>query len=233
MNCEGNTPIRCPNINKCVNKQVDCLENDCPEEKPFKCLVNGEYTCTKSQTDCDCPSGYEKCETTNYCIKETRRDMCPFFLINNRICLTKYGNGYKMFNDGICRKLTEHNPNNYVCPIGKILCPNLTCRDSYDECPESEKSEGNQIRCRDQTITTEANKCPSTIYCANKDDVVCPDGTCVSNEIYCSALRKCPSNSPYLCNNNKCAIDHNDCLSNVSCGHKNSLCSDFVCRESC
>ena len=233
--CEGETPVLCPNVKKCVKKQIECIEpqNDCGEERPFKCLVNGEYTCVKSQTDCDCPDGYEKCETTNYCVKTARKDMCPFFLINHRVCVTKYGNGYKMFSDGICRLANSNPPNKRVCPIGKVLCPDLSCRNNMDECSETEKSEGNQIRCLDQSIVSEADKCPSTITCKNKDDVVCPDGTCVPNEIYCLGLKQCSKDEPYLCQNNKCAADQKSCLPNVSCGHKKSLCTDYICREEC
>ena len=232
--CDGDKPILCPNMRECVKNLVDCIlpKNDCEETKPFRCLVNGIYTCVKSQTECDCPEGYIKCSIGNYCVKQGREDMCPFFLINHRIC-TKYGKDYKMFSDGICRPKSAHEPNKRVCPIGKVLCPDLSCRNNNDECAESEESLGNQIRCLDQSIASDADKCPSTITCQKEDDVVCPDSTCVPNEIYCPGVKKCPRKEPYLCHNNQCAIDRKSCMPNISCGHKNSLCHDYICREHC
>ena len=106
-----------------------------------------------------------------------------------------YGKDYKMFSDGICRPKSAHEPNKRVCPIGKVLCPDLSCRNNNDECAESEESLGNQIRCLDQSIASDADKCPSTITCQKEDDVVCPDSTCVPNEIYCPSLLPHPEKS--------------------------------------
>jgi hypothetical protein len=232
--CEGSTPVLCPNTRECKAKHIDCIpeDNRCDEEKPFKCLVNGVPTCVKSQTDCDCPDGYVKCNIMNYCVKIGRTDMCPFFLINNRVCTSKYGSNYKMFSDGICREKTYRGPNQRVCPIGKVLCPDLSCRNSLNECVETEYCPGNQYRCINQKVVSEVDKCPSTFTCERAEDV-CPDGTCVSNEIYCPAVKQCTKDFPYLCQNNNCATDYESCSDSVACGHKNSLCMDNICRTKC
>ena len=125
-------------------------------------------------------------------------------------------------------------PNQRVCPIDQVLCADLSCRDSYDDCIVSEVREGKDIRCVGQQLVTNIKDCPSTITCKQETDVVCPDGTCVENEIYCPALTECNDGKlPYLCQNNKCAADFDSCKPDVICGHKDSLCEDRVCREKC
>ena len=79
------------------------LDNGCSSDEPFKCLVNETIQCVASQTDCDCPSKYVKCTKTNYCVPENNTDMCSDITI----------------------------PNQKVCPIGKVLCADLSCRDNY------------------------------------------------------------------------------------------------------
>ena len=139
----------------------------------------------------------------------------------------------KLFNiDGICRK-EKIGPNQRVCPIGKVLCADLSCRDSYDDCYVTDKKNPLLQRCIGQQIVTSATLCPSTITCSSESEVVCPTGECVSNEIYCPALNKCNNDYPYLCQNNVCAKDYDSCPPSISCGENKLLCSDNICREKC
>jgi hypothetical protein len=75
--------------------------------------------------------------------------------------------------------------------------------------------------------------CPTSITCPNVDDYVCPDGTCVENEIYCTKLKTCPDETPYLCSDYSCAKNPESCTHTVACGHGKSLCIDLICRETC
>jgi len=236
--CEGEYSKSCPNKKKCVKDLIDCVEpaDKCKEDKskPFWCPVNGTYTCTKSQVDCDCPKGYKRCNIQKYCVPEDRPDMCATFKILNNYCKIYYGTNYKMFDDGYCRLKEYRMPNQRVCPIGQVLCADLSCRDSYDDCMVSEVREGTDIRCVGQQLVTSIKDCPNTITCEKETDVVCPDGTCVENEIYCPALTKCNDDKlPYLCQNNNCAADFDSCPPGITCGHKDSLCADGICREKC
>ena len=227
--CYGNTSYLCPNKNECVESLKDCVDppNDCDESKPFKCLVNNTETCVKSQTDCDCPEGYFKCPLTHYCVKNTRDDMCPQFF--KSMCRR----GFIWFEDGICRVKDSHLPNQRVCPIGLVLCPDLSCRETHDECILTPELLDGDIRCIGQEIVTQPDHCPSTITCANEEDVVCPDGSCVDNEIKCPPLKKCYGDYPYRCQNNVCADKYESCSRPVCCGHGLSLCYDNVCRQLC
>ena len=231
-----NKKILCPNKKECVSDILECIDpdqrctnNTISAEKPFKCKVNKTETCTASQTDCDCPDGYHKCEIMNYCVPNDKQYMCPKFKNLYLFCLT---NNMVYNIDGICRK-EKIGPNQRVCPIGKVLCADLSCRDSYDDCYVTDKKNPLLQRCIGQQIVTSATLCPSTITCSSESEVVCPTGECVSNEIYCPALNKCNNDYPYLCQNNVCAKDYDKCPPSISCGENKLLCSDNICREKC
>ena len=230
--CKGSTPVLCPN-NECAADYYSCIvpPNGCDHSTPFKCKVNGTDTCVKSQTDCDCPYGFYKCSYMKYCVPyERREDMCPLYI--RRRCQSLQANwGY--FADGICRDKNYVQPTQIVCPYGKVLCCDLTCRDDYKLCPVSEMLPVGKTRCVDQQVKNYAYQCSSTITCANPNDVVCYDGTCVENEIFCGPVRECPINYPHLCNNNVCVEKESDCMVGIACGDGKSLCYDFICRERC
>ena len=229
---EGNKTILCPNKKLCVSSLLDCIEprgKDCNISKPFYCKVKEEFICTESQLDCDCPDGYDKCEIMKYCVPEGRKDMCPTFKNVLPICWT---HEMTMNFDGVCRA-EESGPSQRVCPIGKVLCADLSCRDNYDQCIVTEKRTSKDNRCIGQQIVPEAYLCPSSITCKEKNYVVCPNGQCVKNEIECPSLNKCNANYPYLCQNDICAESYEACPLSVSCGENKLLCSDNICREKC
>ena len=184
-------------------------------------------------TECEV-KGAKKCGYMNEAYPEDKSedDFCPYSFPLD--CRRKYPNYPVLCPDGICRTSESLKPNQRVCPIGKILCLDLTCADSIDKCynewPECSLI---QIRCPDQSCVDDQKNCPTTITCANESDVVCPDGTCVKNEIYCAKLKNCPEETPYLCSDNSCATKPESCPHSSACGHGKSLCSDLICRESC
>ena len=238
--CSNSSYVLCPNKKKCVSDILQCIDgnNRCNDttissEKPFYCKVNNIETCTKSQTDCDCPEKYYKCPISNYCVPEDRLDLCPKFKNLNLFCIS---NNMKYNDDGICRK-EKRKLNQRVCPIGKVLCADLSCRDSYNDCykfiNETDKRPPLLQRCIGQQIVTSATLCPSIITCNTENEVVCPTGECVSNEIYCPALKKCNDNYPYLCQNNVCSDKYENCPPSISCGENKYLCPDNICREKC
>ena len=231
--CSGSTPILCDN-NECVEHIYFCNISliGCNKEKPFKCKVNNEEICVKSRTDCDCPENYVKCDfIINYCVPKDRIGACAEILIHRK-CQILYSEWTKMFDDGICRLPEGRLPNQRVCPLGKILCWDLSCQDNYNLCPVNLEIPLRYMKCLDQTIVRKAIDCPSTTTCSNPDYVVCPDGKCVENEIYCNQLTECSSNQ-YLCNNNKCAESYDNCEKQKACGDGFSLCEDGECKELC
>lgn len=140
-------------------------------------------------SECDCPDGYIKCGWMNYCIQENLiEDMCPFSLPVN---CKKYPGFTKKGKDDICRSSKDFQPSHRVCPIGYVLCPDLTCKPEHSQCSIYPACSDNEVQCVDQSCGADQRKCPTTITCTNPSQVVCPDGTCIDNEIKCSALPKC------------------------------------------
>ena len=234
--CEGQ--YLCPNIHKCVSDLRDCIPDEykCDtsekQEKPFRCNATSEK-CVKSMTECDV-EGAEKCSYMNtaYPIGKSGYDLCPYTIPID--CKRKYPSYPKICPDGICRSSEKLKPNQRVCPIGKVLCLDLTCADSIDKCySDWPVCSNTEVRCPDQSCVDDQKNCPTTITCANENDVVCPDGTCVENEIYCAKLKNCPEETPYLCSDNSCATKPESCPHSIACGHGKSLCSDLICRETC
>ena len=182
-------------------------------------------------TEC-IPEGTESCKYMKALTPINKNYLCSYYI--GLDCKRKYPNYRLICDDGICRKKKSLQPNQRVCPIGKILCADLTCADSINDCYNDWPECGNtEVRCADQSCADDQKNCPTTITCPNVDDVVCPDGTCVENEIYCPKLKHCPEETPYLCSDYSCATEPGNCPHSVSCGHGKSLCSDLICRESC
>ena len=229
--CKGATPVMCPNY-ECATDYYACIvpPNGCPNDTPFKCPVNGVETCVKSQIECDCPTGWIRCDYMKYCVPGDRPWMCPDY--KQRRC-EQINSNWGYFADGICRDKNYVQPTQIVCPFGKVLCADLTCMDNHYLCPNSTETPLGKTRCVDQQVTKYAYECASTITCPDKDQVVCSDGTCVENEIFCSPIRECPYYYPHLCNNNVCVANATDCMEGIACGDGNSLCYDYICRERC
>ena len=221
----------CPNNGNCVSDLRDCIPEDqrCKEtENPFKCK---DGTCVKSMTDCPVDNA-EQCQYMKAAYPPGKEYLCSFvFSID---CRKKFPSYKEECDDGICRISKDYQPNQRVCPIGKILCADLTCADNINQCYNDwPDCIGNQVRCPDQSCVDDQKKCPTTITCPKPSDYVCPDGTCVESEIYCTKLKTCPDETPYLCSDYSCAKKPESCTHTVACGHGKSLCSDLICRETC
>ena len=125
-------------------------------------------------------------------------------------------------------------PSQIVCPIGTVLCHDLTCRDSLSQCyTDYPECGNNQYRCRDQSCVDDIANCPSTLKCSDSQ-MVCPDGKCVWSVLDCGRLKICPESEPFLCLDYSCAKNAESCTHFTACGHGKLLCSDtHECRESC
>ena len=228
------TPIFYPNnkTNKTITDYYGCIypPNGCPEESPFRCLVNGtKEVCVKTRIDCDCPNGYYKCPYMKYCVPDDRTDMCPTY---KKIQCSKINISWTQFEDGICRSKNSTKPSQIVCPLYYVLCPDLTCRENYDKCLKYENLTRGNIRCVDQEIVSLNNVCSSTITCTNPNQYVC-NGECVDSELHCKPLTNCSANYPYLCANNVCAENETLCYRGIACGDGHSLCENNTCQKNC
>ena len=130
------------------------LDNGCSSDNPFKCSF-GNIECVSSQTDCECPIGYIGCLYMPYCVRYGNRDMCPDVGTKNK----------------------------RVCPIGKVLCADLSCKNKYDDCYVY--SYCDLRRCPDQTCASNVDDCPNTITCEKSTDYICNNNKCVESELDC------------------------------------------------
>ena len=153
-----------------------------------------------------------------YCVPEDKPWMCPTFQKIN--CARKYGENYILFPDGICRLKDDPPPSQIVCPIGKVLCANLSCVDNHYLCPNSTETPAGTYRCVNQDVKKDSQECASTITCPDKDQVVCYNGDYVKNEILCPPI-ECSNDKP--CNNGVRIM--------ANCGDQYSLCQDRFCRK--
>jgi len=244
LSCPEEKPIRCTNkIELCVKNPEECIDSNpeikCPPDSPLGCRVNGNLTCVKSNTDCDCPENIKdvsnpfiKCPSTKVCIpKSLFEELCfdPY-----EIDCEKLNPNYPIYNkDGICRIKVE-SPSFRVCPLGLTLCADLTCRKNIFGCRfDFKKCANDQMRCSDLSCVKNQKDCPSTIVCSKPEQYVCPDGICVNIEAECKILPKCGKDFPYLCSQNVCAKTKENCPKSISCGHGRALCSDMICRTTC
>ena len=228
--CPNNIKMHVNDLRDCIPDKNRCNNSEEKDDKPFRCDDSTE--CVDSMTKCDAPKGAKKCIYMSALYPEGKEYLCSYSLPLD--CKRKYPSYRIICDDGICRSNKNLQPNQRVCPIGKVLCADLTCKDSVDECYNDWPECGNtQIRCPDQSCVDDQKNCPTTITCSNPNDFVCPDGTCVVNEIYCSRLKTCPDEIPYLCSDNSCATKPENCPHTVACGHGKSLCSDLICRDKC
>lgn len=231
-NCPDDTPIKCPNQDKSVSDQIECLNDpDCPDiTSPFRCTVNDIPSFVTSRAECDCSQGMMKCGYPNVCVKDILE--CSYYY--QLKCSTRYPLSPVYCKDGICRKSETQVPNQRVCPIGGVLCPDFSCRKDYADCTRTTDCENpSYIKCPDQTCVSDQKYCPSTISCVKPNMYVCPEGRCVTSEVYCNPMSECGEEKPYLCPNNVCSINKESCSQSIACGHEKALCSDNICRDNC
>ena len=114
--------------------------------------LDDENGCVASQTACKCPNNYHKCNNVNYCVP--KRIYCP----------------------------DKGTKNQRVCPIGKVLCADLNCRDNYND------YQGYHFcffkkRCPNQNCESSLDDCQGNIE--NCNYYVCNNKKCVESELDC------------------------------------------------
>ena len=212
----------------CIPSEIRCDDpEEETEEKPFKCKNNNK--CVESLTECEPEEGYEKCDYMDFQYPKDKEYLC--FDYTGISCPPEHP---ILCDDGVCRG-DNMKPSQIVCPIGTVLCPDLTCRNSLSQCktdyPQCEKG---QYRCRDQSCVDKIENCPSTLKCSDSNKMVCPDRTCVDSESDCGRLKTCPESEPFLCLDYSCAKNAESCTHFEACGHGKFLCSDTLkCSASC
>lgn len=236
--CPADKPFICPQNDQCVASYKDCGFEDlsCPTNNaPFKCLVNGESQCVRTQSECDCPTDFVKCNSDKKCADvftldyfcSTAGQFHDIIQCNNLFPI--------QCPDGSCRKSIEQCPSQPGCPPGHKLCVDLTCVLKENECParRDEECPGDKFyRCDDFTCSATPQGCPTRITCPKADQIVCPDKKCADSELLCALPPQCPAGS-VVCPDASCASSYENCPSGIVCHLGLALCVDGSCQETC
>ena len=252
--CPVDTPVMCSN-RKCVKNIFDCTEDidsyNCQsQDKPFLCIVKGENACVSKLSDCDCSTGFVKCN--GMCIPKDMNDICSKPIITNcqrKLPFFKYTQSCP---DGSCRT-NSRCPNPLGCPIGykpcgtkciprgtrclieapkcesfQVLCWDLSCADSYESCPTGKTcNDPDAFVCPDGKCVNDVTQCTQPPQCSNPFDFLCPDFTCKKSAKECNQRFFCNLGES-LCENNKCS---HDCSKITKCSSDKYLCSNGQCVE--
>ena len=227
--CPFGYKICCYDSFACLPSELKCdNDTEMSKSKYYKCKNTNK--CVVFLTECEPEEGYKKCDYMVFQYPEDKEYLC-----SNYTGIINCPENQVLFNDGICRSQFSSQPSQIACPIGTVLCPDLTCRNSLSQCKtDYPQCENNQYRCRDQSCVDDIEKCPSTFKCSDPDQMVCPDGTCVDSVLDCGRLKICPESEPFLCLDYSCAKNAESCNHFKACGHGKFLCSDTKeCSASC
>ena len=237
--CPADKPFICPQNDQCVASYKECGFEDlsCPlNEAPFKCLVNGETQCVRTQSECDCPSSdFVKCESDKKCADVFNLDIICSTLgqyPSTAVCPDQYP---VQCSDGSCRKSLDQCPSQPGCPPGHKLCVDLTCVLKDAQCPDrglEACSFERYYRCDDYTCSITPVGCPSRITCPKKGQIVCPDKKCADSELLCALPPKCTAGS-VVCPDASCASSYENCPSGIVCPPGLALCVDGSCKDEC
>ena len=252
INCPTSKPYLCPDF-ACVESQGKCSKYIpiCPPQKPYKCWNN---ECRVSFEECPtpvtcapefpvlCQSGL--CVKTKADCEEIKTGDCPY---------------YRCF-DGTCVNSIELCPTHVFCGKDKIKCWNGACVDSVEECRSSQLDNCPKefpYRCHDGTCGTEFQSCSTISTCpphlpvkcfdnscrastsecpefqsCGESKVACPDGTCALNYDACNTVVTCTSDKPFLCYDNTCRVQLDDCPEPPKCKKTEVVCPNGSCMSS-
>ena len=227
-------PVWCENLGACKSNYLNCafdIFKGCSDPSaPYNCTVNGQSKCVSAWTECDCPTGYAKCPADNKCVPElltgvlcsnpSPMDCPPEF---PAYCAAS----------GTCRLTPELCPSQPGCPPTFHLCADQTCSEQCKDFPEAEYDcqLPTPWKCEDQTCVFDPRDCPTRTTCNVNGFYICPDGSCVPNEVYCRAPAKCEG--LVLCPDQSCRPSKEDCPKSITCPWGYALCEDKTCKADC
>ena len=114
---DNNDPSNTFSIYACIPKEIKC-QNPKQEADIFQCK-SGE--CTYSLEMCEPEEGYSFCEYMFFQFPEEKEYLCEDYL-----GIINCPEPLRLCGDGICRASEYSQPSQIACPIGTVLCPDLT-----------------------------------------------------------------------------------------------------------
>ena len=215
----------CPTHTFCGEDAIKCWNGACAEDIT-NCPPLPNNTCTDDFPyrcpDGSCRPNKKSCSTLS---------VCPSLL------------PVKCF-DNSCRASTSECPPFQSCGNYKVTCPDGTCALSREacntviSCPES-----SPYLCYDNSCKKQLSECPLPPACT-VNQVLCPNGECLSSRQNCKVFDACDSTRPIRCEMNTCTDNVDNCSSKTKrcpigyvacpygdCKTTEYLCDTFVCPE--
>ena len=218
ISCESGYSL-CPDGTCRVSLDACPVGNNCPPERPFRCMLN---LCVEKEEDCNyliCPESYRRCHFTGECYSNS--EDCKNFLYENG-CQNYYENGTKIETKRLFR-----------CSDGRCLENEKQCSEYSIACYNNEENKfylsnnGECVGSLNEILTKNNN-------CLDENKEKCPDGHCVDKQSnfdeVCFNEIGCPLIKPYRCSNNECVSSFNECPVHQLCdSSKPYLCGDGSC----
>ena len=266
MECPKKFPILCQS-GLCVKSIDECKvreKDTCPD---YRCF---DGTCVKSMELCPthkyCGKGIKKCwngacvadiENTNECrtpiLEECSGEFtyrCPdgscrkasYECSTISVCPAHLP--IKCF-DNSCRASINECPIYTPCGGSKKSCPDGTCASNFEDCNTIVTcySDNKPFLCYDNSCKAHLDECPEPPKCT-KNEVLCPNGACLSSRQNCKIFDPCEASNPIRCESNTCTNNYNDCnkqtkrcpigyilCSNGDCKTSEYLCDEFKCPK--
>ena len=262
ITCAKETPVLCQN-GLCVKSSDECVERVTTKCNQFRCF---DGTCVSSMELCPtysfCGEGNVKCwngacvATVEEC-RSSILDDCPKdfnYRCPDGSCRTSLSDcstitvcpshlPIKCF-DNSCRASLAECPKYQTCGANRISCPDGTCALSFDECNTIVTcSDSKPFLCYDNSCKKQITDCPEPTKCS-KNEILCPNGACVSYRQNCKLFEPCETSSPVRCENNICTNDFSRCpqssnkcptgyvqCTNGDCKTSEYLCDEFECPK--
>ena len=203
----------CPTHSYCSKDQIKCWNgacvnniNECRSPDLDECPESFSFRCP----DGSCRFDYTDCSTIS---------TCPPNL------------PIKCF-DNSCRASIEECPSYQSCGENRVSCPDGTCALSYEDCNTVITCAfENPFLCYDNTCRKQLKDCPIPPKCS-KNEVLCPNGACISSRQNCKIFEPCESIYPVRCETNICIDKLTNCKTREKCPNGYVLCGNGVCKSS-
>ena len=251
ISCPADSPVLCQN-GFCVKSSDECTEKQESTCSKYRCydgtcvtsleLCPTQIYCGQNQIRCwngACANNIDECRSP---ITDSCPSSFPFRCpdgscrSSEKVCPTisvcPPNLPIKCF-DNSCRASIKECPSYQTCGENKVSCPDGTCALSYDECNTMVTCRsGFPFLCYDNSCRIQLGDCPSPPSCS-KNEVLCPNGACVSSRQNCKTFDACESIYPIRCEANTCTDSLDKCSSSTKrCPEGYTLCGNGECKAS-
>ncbi|GAB5372013.1 hypothetical protein AAMO2058_001629400 [Amorphochlora amoebiformis] len=247
-------------LKKCIDGSCVASIEDCPT--PVTCPIQGQVRCYGGacrNSSSECPQLYEcdeisltstvRCQDGSSCRAESSEcpssTTCPSTFVrcvdgscaaSVSACSDKTAVSTSDVGSSVDTSTGSGlNYTNYAydsCPSFKVLCSDGSCAANIAFCPvHSTCPPSKPVRCSDGTCQEVISGCGEPQFCP-KDELLCPDGTCITSSQTCPTSITCTSDFPIRCPDRSCAARETDCQSLPACDLGETQCPDGTCRGS-